>query len=37
MISASDEVYSSLQRSFRGDLLRPGHSAFEEARSIWNG
>jgi hypothetical protein len=37
MISATDEVYSSLQRSFRGDLLRPGHSAFEDARSIWNG
>jgi hypothetical protein len=37
MISATDELYSSLQRSFRGDLLRPGHSAFEDARSIWNG
>ncbi|HEV7523058.1 MAG TPA: FAD-binding oxidoreductase, partial [Candidatus Angelobacter sp.] len=37
MISATDELYSSLQRSFRGDLLRPGHSAFEDARGIWNG
>jgi FAD binding domain/Berberine and berberine like len=37
MIGATDEVYSSLQRSFRGDLLRPGHSTFEDARSIWNG
>ncbi|HXO39725.1 MAG TPA: FAD-binding oxidoreductase, partial [Candidatus Acidoferrum sp.] len=37
MISASDEVYSSLHRRFRGDLLRPGQSGFEEARGIWNG
>jgi hypothetical protein len=37
MISATDEVYSSLQRSFRGDLLRPGQSGFEDARVVWNG
>ncbi len=37
MSSASDELYSSLQRSFRGDLLRPGQSGFEDARGIWNG
>jgi hypothetical protein len=37
MISATDEVYSSLQRSFRGDLLHPGQSGFEDARGIWNG
>ena len=37
MTSAGDEVYSSLHRSFKGDLLRPGQSGFEDARGIWNG
>jgi hypothetical protein len=37
MSSACDEVYSSLRRGFRGDLLRPGQSGFEDARRIWNG
>jgi hypothetical protein len=37
MAEASEEVYSSLQRQFKGDLLRPGDSGYEEARLIWNG
>jgi len=37
MVEASEEVYSSLHRRFRGDLLRPGESGYEDARLIWNG
>jgi hypothetical protein len=37
MIEASEEVYSSLLRRFRGDLIRPGDGGYEEAREIWNG
>ena len=37
MIDASEEVYSSLHRRFKGDLLCPGHDGYEEARVIWNG
>lgn len=37
MIEASQEVYSSLHRRFKGDLLRPGESGYEDARAIWNG
>ena len=37
MVEASDEVYSSLHRHFKGDLLRPGQNGYEEARVIWNG
>jgi hypothetical protein len=37
MIEASEEVYSSLHRRFRGDLVRPGDSGYEDARAIWNG
>src|SRR6202162_5094912 len=37
MVEASEEVYSSLRRQFKGDLLRPGESAYEDARVIWNG
>jgi FAD binding domain/Berberine and berberine like len=37
MGQASEEVYSSLHRRFKGDLLRPGQSGYEDARSIWNG
>jgi hypothetical protein len=37
MIEASEEVYSSLHRRFRGDLLRPGESRYDDARVIWNG
>lgn len=36
MVEASEEVYSSLQRRFKGDLLRPGESGYEDARVIWN-
>src|ERR1700747_3018662 len=37
MIEASEEVYSSLHRRFKGDLLRRGESGYEDARTIWNG
>src|SRR6202166_708408 len=37
MIEASEEVYSSLRGRFKGDLLRPGESDYEDARVIWNG
>ena len=37
MIEASEEVYSSLHRRFKGDLLRPGESGYADARIIWNG
>jgi len=36
MIEASEEVYSSLIRRFKGDLLRPGESGYEDARVVWN-
>lgn len=37
MPEACGEVYSALQRQFRGDLLRPGDGGYEDARVIWNG
>jgi FAD binding domain/Berberine and berberine like len=37
MAEASKEVYLSLRRRFNGNLLRPGESGYEDARSIWNG
>ncbi len=37
MVDASEGVYSSLRRRFKGDLLRPGESGYEDARVIWNG
>jgi len=37
MIDAGEELYSSLRRKFKGDLLRPGVSEYEEARGVWNG
>jgi hypothetical protein len=37
MVEASEEVYSSLHRQFKGDLLRPGNRGYEDARAIWNG
>jgi len=37
MVEASEEVYSALHRRFKGDLLRPGESGYEDARVIWNG
>jgi len=36
MVEASAEAYASLGPAFKGDLLRPGESGYEEARSIWN-
>jgi hypothetical protein len=32
-----NETYSALRRQFKGDLMRPGHSGYEDARTIWNG
>jgi hypothetical protein len=37
MVEASEEVHSSLRRRFKGDLLLPGNSGYEDARAIWNG
>jgi hypothetical protein len=37
MVEASKEVYSALHRRFKGDLVRPSDSGYEEARTIWNG
>jgi hypothetical protein len=37
MIQLSEEVYSSLHRRFKGDLLRPGDGGYEDARMVWNG
>jgi len=37
MGEAGLEVYASLHRRFKGDLLRPGDSAYENARAVWNG
>jgi len=37
MIVASAEVYSSLRKRFKGDLVRPGDTGYEDARAIWNG
>ncbi len=37
MAEAIEEVYSSLHRRFKGDLLRPGDREYGDARVIWNG
>lgn len=37
MIQAISEIYASLRRQFKGDLLRPGDSSYEDARNVWNG
>src|SRR5580704_2440855 len=37
MIEASAEVYTALRRRFKGDLVRPSHAGYEDARAIWNG
>src|SRR5271155_1031226 len=37
MVEASQEIYSSLHRRFKGDLLRLNDAAYEDARTIWNG
>src|SRR5215472_3129449 len=36
-VEAGEEVYSLLRPRFKGDLLRPGDSGYEEARVVWNG
>jgi FAD binding domain/Berberine and berberine like len=37
MIAEIQEIYASLRREFKGDLLRPADSGYDEARSVWNG
>jgi len=37
MVEASEEVYSSLRGRFKGELLRPGDGAYDDARVVWNG
>jgi hypothetical protein len=32
-----EETYSALRERFKGDLLRPEHRHYEDARAIWNG
>jgi len=37
MGEVSEEVHASLHRRFKGGLLRPAESGYEDARAIWNG
>jgi hypothetical protein len=37
MAAACEELYASLHRRFKSELLRPGEPSYEEARTIWNG
>src|SRR5580698_785144 len=37
MVETSEEVYTALRRRFKGDLVRPSHAGYEDARAIWNG
>src|SRR5271156_5284037 len=37
MGEVSEEVHASLHRRFKGGLLRPAESGYEDARTIWNG
>jgi FAD/FMN-containing dehydrogenase len=37
LVEASEEVYSSLLRRFKGDLLRPADDGYNDARTVWNG
>jgi hypothetical protein len=37
MATACEELYASLHRRFKGQLLRPSEPGYEEARTIWNG
>jgi FAD binding domain/Berberine and berberine like len=32
-----NDIYRSLRGGFKGDLLRPGNTDYEDARVIWNG
>jgi hypothetical protein len=36
MIEACKDVYSSLRRQFKGDLLHPDDAGYEDARVVWN-
>jgi len=36
-MAKAGDVYSSLRRRFKGDLLRPGDGGYQDARTIWNG
>src|SRR5579863_10564143 len=36
MTTPIDEVFSSLKKQFRGDLLRPADAEYGAARGIWN-
>jgi FAD binding domain/Berberine and berberine like len=37
MITEIQEIHASLWEQFKGDLLHPGDSGYDEARNIWNG
>lgn len=37
MITEIQEIHASLREQFKGDLLHPGDSGYDEARNIWNG
>ena len=37
MADTGKDVYRSLYGRFKGDLLRPGDSEYEDARVVWNG
>src|SRR5712692_8573003 len=37
MSKATEEVYASLKRRFKGSLLRPDDAEYPDARRIWNG
>jgi hypothetical protein len=37
MSKVTDEVYCSLKRQFRGELLRSSDRSCEQARAVWNG
>jgi hypothetical protein len=37
MPEVMDELHSALQEQFKGDLLRPAHPDYENARVVWNG
>src|ERR1700723_3063577 len=36
MAEVCEELYASLHRQFKGDLLRPGARGYEDARTVWN-
>ena len=37
MAEAGEDLYSSLQEGFQGELLRPSDSGYAAARTVWNG